>query len=230
MTPSRKFLTAKRIADINRQTNERYNKRLDKKGPGAYALGWGTGRYQVKRFHDLLHAVGQEFFRKKRVADIGCGFGDLYAFLKREGARPKAYLGIDVNERFIKFASRAFQKDECVSFMHRDLILKPLRRGMAQTGVALGVINYKQEDHAAYAKRFIRACFTSVSDALAVNVISAVRNKTYQKEMFIYYYDPAEWLKWAQEELTPFCSIIHDYAGEPQHEFFLILRKKPWKP
>ncbi|MEN9558547.1 MAG: hypothetical protein RL141_916 [Candidatus Parcubacteria bacterium] len=217
------------IAAINEATNERYDRRLQEKGPGAYALGWGKEQFQVKRFHHLLHAVGSDFFRGKKVADIGCGLGDLYPFLKKQQAAPRAYVGTDVNAEFVRLATQTFRRDRRATFQTRDVMLRPLGRGVAQTGVALGVINFKQKNHEAYAKRFIQACYASVSDAVAINVISAIRNMAYAPESVIYYYDPAKWLAWAQAHVTPFCSVIHDYAGEPQHEFFLLLRKHPWK-
>jgi SAM-dependent methyltransferase len=222
-------LSRSHIIAINRETNERYDKRLREKGPGAFALGWGNKGHQVKRFKDLIHAVGEEFFQDKRVVDIGCGLGDLYPFLRSNGIRPKFFLGVDVNEAFIRLATEKFFSDRFVSFEARDLVLNKLPTGKAQTGVALGVINYKQKNHKEYAKRFIATCYASVSESLVVNVISLVRNKTYEPESRIFYYDPAAWLAWAQKNITPYCSLIHDYAGEPQHEFFLILRKRPWK-
>ena len=222
-----KKLSSTRLHAINRQTNERYGKRLRERGPGAHALGWGTRRFQVKRFHDLVHAVGTDAFHGKRVLDIGCGLGDLYSFLLKKGIRPSRYEGVDVNPEFIALAKRAFRSRRTATFEARDLMLKPLHGHLPDTGVALGVINFKQPNHEAYARQFITACFASVKEMLVVNVISALRNGRYPKESFIYYYDPAAWLKWAQT-LTPFCSLIHDYAGEPQREFFLILRKTPW--
>ncbi len=224
-----KSMSRNEIATINRQTNDRYNARLREKGPGVFALGWGKRSYQLKRFNDLVHAVGKDFFHGKRVVDIGCGLGDLYSYLRKQNIRPKRYLGVDVNEEFISYAKKDFAKDSRVVFEKRDLMLKPLTKGKAEVGVALGVINFKQKNHEAYAKRFIEACFDSVSEAVVINVISAVRNADYLPESRIYYYDPSEWLAWAQKHLTPFASLIHDYAGEPQHEFFLILRKQPWK-
>lgn len=214
------------IKSINLATNERYNKRLFAEGLGAYALGWGKKYYQIKRFKELLHAIGEENFNDKTVLDIGCGFGDLYNFFIEKKIKPKRYIGIDINENFIKEAKK---KIKHVSFSTRDLLIKPCSRPIADIGVILGVINFKQQNHEKYAYDFIKESFKAVREKLIVNVISDVHNDDYPREAFIYYYKPSEWLKLAQK-ITPFCSLIHDYAGEPQYEFMLILNKKPWKP
>lgn len=210
-----------KIKGINSATNERYNKRFSAKGAGPHALGWGKKDYQIKRFFDLLHATQPDDFRNKTILDIGCGFGDLYDFLLKQHLNPKKYIGIDINDNFIKLARN---KHPGCSFETRDLMLSPACRFLADTGVALGVINFKQKNHKKYAEEFIKKSFEAVKEVLIVNVISDIHNEDYQREKFIYYYRPAEWLKFAQS-LTPFCSLIQDYEAKPQYEFMLILRK-----
>lgn len=210
---------------LNQTTTERYNERFFKKGPGAYALGWGRKKYQQKRFFDLIRALEPEDLNGKTVVDIGCGLADLYEFLKEQGFRLKAYHGIDINSNFIEFAREKYPE---ASFEIRDLLLDNYSRPVADTGVILGVINFKQKKHEEYAQRFIMESFLAVKNVLVTNVISDVHNENYKREPSIYYYQPAKWLSWAQR-ITPFCSLIHDYAGEPQHEFMLIMRKKPWQ-
>lgn len=94
------------IKKINQATSERYNKRLQEKGEGAYALGWGKKTYQFKRFFALLHAAEPGDFNNQIVLDIGCGFADLYPFLKKRGFKLKKYIGVDINKNFIDIAEK----------------------------------------------------------------------------------------------------------------------------
>lgn len=213
------------VQKINQATIERYNRRLELKGAGAFALGWGKKHFQIKRFDDLLHAVGAERLKNKTILDIGCGFGDLYDFFKNKKITIKKYIGTDINENFIRVAKTSIPQGR---FIVRDLMLEPFQKPIADVGIALGVINFKQENHEEYAFSFIEKSFAAVSDFLVINVISDVHNENYPRENFIYYYKPSKWLELAQK-LTPFCSLIHDYEAEPQYEFMLILYKKPWK-
>ncbi len=71
----------------------RYEKRLQELGYSPATLGWGTHGRQEVRF-----AVLAEFALRddgSSVLDVGCGFCDLYGFLKSQGWRGR-YTGIDI--------------------------------------------------------------------------------------------------------------------------------------
>lgn len=213
------------IERLNRSTNERYNRRLDAAGPGAFALGWGRSRYQLKRFGDLVHALDSRDIAGRSVLDIGCGLGDLYSYLQQRRMAPSAYRGIDINERFVEIASRRYPQ---AAFEHRDLLLRPYVRPVADTGVMLGIMNFKIAHQMSYARALITRAFGGIRSVLVVNAISDVHNEDYPREPFIHYYKPHDLFRFAQT-LTPFCSLVHDYRGEPQNEFMLVLRKRPWR-
>jgi SAM-dependent methyltransferase len=61
-------------------------------------LGFRSRSSQVKRFEALLQ-VGD--LDGRRVLDVGCGFGDLLAFLHERGIEP-VYTGIDVCEPMVR--------------------------------------------------------------------------------------------------------------------------------
>ena len=214
------------IQAMNRQTVARYDRRLDERGPGAFALGWGNETYQMKRFEALLHSLDRRDLEGRAVLDVGCGLGDLLAFLRGRGMAPRSYRGLDINPRFIDEARRRFPDAE---FDVRDLVLEPFPSPVAETGVMLGVINFRHERQWEHAASLVACAFQAVDRVLVVNAISDVHNENYPREDFIHYYAPAEMLKWAQG-ITPFCSLTHDYRGEPQHEFMLVMRKQPWVP
>jgi hypothetical protein len=211
------------VERINQNTVDRYNKRLAERGPGAYALGWGTDDYQRKRFFDLLHALKPDDINGKTVLDIGCGLADLHPFLLQQGLKPLGYLGTEINDNLLTVAR---QRHPSCTFELRDLLLNPYPAPVADTGVMLGVMNFKLENHEQYVQDMIRAAFAAVRETLVVNVISDVHNEDYPREGFIHYTKPHELLAFAQT-LTPFCSLIHDYKGLPQHELMLVMRKNP---
>jgi SAM-dependent methyltransferase len=218
-------MRAKTIKRLNAGTVARYDGRLAKFGPGAAALGWGHERYQLKRFRDLLHALERDDLSGKTLLDVGCGLGDLRTFLRGEGIRLKGYVGIDINPSLIALARR---RHPGCRLEVRDVLLSPFKRPVADTGVLLGVMNFKIRGQRKYAETLIERAFAAVRETLVVNVISDVHNEDYPREAFIHYYKPDQLLRFAQT-LTPFCSLIHDYRGEPQHELMLVLRKKAFK-
>ena len=72
---------------------KRYEKRLKETGYSPETLGWGTNGRQEVRFSVLAELALRE--AGSSVLDVGCGFGDLYDFLKLHGWRGH-YTGIDI--------------------------------------------------------------------------------------------------------------------------------------
>ena len=72
---------------------QRYETRLREFGYSPSALGWGTNGRQEVRFSVLAELALKA--PDSSVLDIGCGFCDLYDFLKARGWRGH-YMGIDI--------------------------------------------------------------------------------------------------------------------------------------
>ena len=68
----------------------------------AKDLGWGSVESQVKRFK-ILSEIGD--LTGKSVLDVGCGFGDLYDYLKY---KISYYVGIDINPKQIEEAKKRY--------------------------------------------------------------------------------------------------------------------------
>jgi SAM-dependent methyltransferase len=77
--------------------NNFYNQQYEEFGHSVKALGWGSTNSQEKRFNALVD-VGIK--SGDSVLDVGCGFGDLYPYLKKNGCDTQ-YTGLDNNENFI---------------------------------------------------------------------------------------------------------------------------------
>ncbi len=84
---------------------ERYDRRLAEFGPTERALGWGAkGRSRI-RFEVL---AAQWDLRDARVLDVGCGFGDLYGYLRERGADGVRYTGVDINPSLLAVARERY--------------------------------------------------------------------------------------------------------------------------
>jgi SAM-dependent methyltransferase len=83
-------------ADEKEKIIARYNERLQKYGYAPETLGWDKHRH-VLRYHILLSLWDAT---NKSILDFGCGFGDLYGFIKELGI-PCTYTGVDINEGLI---------------------------------------------------------------------------------------------------------------------------------
>lgn len=83
---------------------DRYAARIDKFGHGAAAIGEPKGR-QSFYFSFLLEAQG--IGERDSILDVGCGYGDLFAYLRSNGWAGR-YVGVDINPLLIEEGRRRY--------------------------------------------------------------------------------------------------------------------------
>ena len=94
---------------------KKYSELYRKFGHDERSLGW-TKHKQDKRFENILKNAGNDL---ASVLDIGCGFGDLYSYLKRSFPNRKIdYTGLDVVPVFI---TEAREQNPDGKFIQSDL-------------------------------------------------------------------------------------------------------------
>lgn len=81
---------------------EPYRGTLARVGPAFESLHWHGVREQEERFEAIAEIVP---LRGRVVADIGCGRGDLLAWLRRHRLTPGRYVGLDALPGMIEFAA-----------------------------------------------------------------------------------------------------------------------------
>lgn len=87
---------------------DRYLERLAEFGHDPRALGWTKGK-QEERFSALTSRI--DLARAKSVLDVGCGFGDLYPFLRDHGFDGR-YVGIDFIDELLDVGRKAYPDAE----------------------------------------------------------------------------------------------------------------------
>jgi SAM-dependent methyltransferase len=108
---------------------ERYEKRLQEFGYSPETLGWGINGRQAVRFSVLAElALNQA---DSSVLDVGCGFCDLYDFLRKYGWQGR-YTGIDIVPGLIDLARQRHPvldvreldiTDDCASLDDYDFVI-----------------------------------------------------------------------------------------------------------
>jgi SAM-dependent methyltransferase len=81
---------------------DRYNQRLAQFGHDPRTLASGPPERHALRF-TVLKEVGIE--SGMSVLDVGCGFGDFYGWLRRQGIDVR-YTGIDINPALVEIAKQ----------------------------------------------------------------------------------------------------------------------------
>jgi SAM-dependent methyltransferase len=180
---------------------ERYVGRLRVHGHAPPTLGWANGRQEI-RFAALTSFLPLD--RVASVLDVGCGFGDLFAFLRERGFRG-SYTGIDFVPELIEQGRRAYAEAE---LLVADLAeFDPGRR--YDLVVASGVFNAKllAEDNWAHLAAGLRKMWELCSRVAAADFLTSYVD--YERED-LYYASPEQVFGFAKT-LTRRVALSHHY-------------------
>ena len=189
-----------------------YSSRLGLFGQRPEALRWST-RGQETRYawiSDVLKpGVGAA------VLDYGCGFGDLFTYLKKNDHRVR-YTGMDINPDLIEHAKSIHPG---IAFEVSDIEEAPLAEGIRfDYTVLCGVFNTKVEGATESLMNIIRLLYPHTGKAL---VATALPISAGQKQFDMNYIDPEVLLEFIRQEVSPSAGILWHQEIE---DFMLLVR------
>jgi SAM-dependent methyltransferase len=176
-----------------------YNFHLKKFGDRPEALRW-TPQGQLRRYHTFLDIAPD--LSNATVLDYGCGTGDLYKFLRRQGIQVR-YTGVDINENFIKLAQSKYP--EC-TFKVMNIDDDELE-GFYDYIFICGVFNLRVPGVQDDLKNALVALFAHCNKGLALNALSS---HTPVKDLELNYTSPEEMVRYSIENLSPYVVLRHD--------------------
>ena len=194
-----------------RRLVELYERSLQRHGPTARAVRW-TGEASQRTRFDVLFQVGP--WEGAAVADVGCGVGDFFAYLRRRGAVVR-YTGYDIVPAMIEAAREKHPEPEA-RFEQRD-VLEAGMGGRFDYVVASGTFNIRIDDHDAYLRRMLAAMYGACRRAMAVNVLTPLRSEPEKTGLlawcadFYYAVEPAVLAGWCRQ-LSPAVELREGYV------------------
>ena len=196
------------------ETSRWYADKVARHGYDHRGLGFRTRSSQEKRFEALL-ALGD--FHGRTLLDVGCGFGDLLAFLHERGIRP-AYTGIDICEPMILRCRSRFPDSGARFYVSDVLAHQPAQ--MPDFVVASGIFGLDARDARARIRPTLQRMFSWAREGVAVNFLSRRSLDPAEGRVYV---DPAEALE-AAFSLTPAAILDHTYLP---NDFTIHLYKTP---
>ena len=151
---------------------------LKEHGYSPKTLGWNKKRHNL-RYYILL---SQWDLNEKSVLDFGCGFGDMYAYLKNNGINAN-YYGTDINENLITKGKEIYPE---ANLFHSDALSNGLSRDYDYI-FSSGVHNFKFADNWSYIQNTFEFFNKYSKLGFATNFIS---DKVDFREDDIYYSNP----------------------------------------
>lgn len=143
-------------------TIKRYNERLKIYGDDPRSLGWLKGRQHI-RFKVLSEIAD---LNNCTILDLGCGFGDLYGFLKKKYSID--YTGYDINKNLIDIARN---KNPDASFDVKDILSDKILKNFDYI-ISSGVFNFKLADNSSFAKNMLKKMLEICNKGIAVDFVT----------------------------------------------------------
>ena len=199
------------------ETTRFYENHIRRYGYGHRALGFGRRSSQEKRFQTVA-ALGD--FHGKRLLDVGCGFGDLLAWLNARGIEPR-YTGMDICRPMIDRCRKRF-KNSSARFVIGDALTFVTDHPYDYI-VASGIFGYNAKDTRQRVQPTLERLFDLARIGLAVNFLSRCALSRSPGRLYLH---PADVLQFALK-LTPAVRLEHTYL--PNDFTLCLYRRPPWE-
>jgi SAM-dependent methyltransferase len=167
----------------------------------VHRVGWHD-RLQQSTYFDVLAQIG--VCHDSAVLDVGCGQGDLYAFLNARGFSGR-YTGIDLSPELIAFARERFPT---VNFNVGDVLQANLDKH--DFVLASGLFDYRTSDSPTRLRATLSRMFALARLGLAWNMIAVA-----PPDRPNLYHEPLGELLAFCDELTPHFTLHRNY--DPAH-------------
>lgn len=191
---------------MSRIDNEKfYTASIDRYGTTSRGVHWNSVHSQEKRFEVLLSCLRDEKFS---LVDAGCGFGDLYAYLRRHNVPFTSYKGLDLSPRMVEIAKEATGCEIIECNACTDLLPS------ADYYICSGAMNILSRFDT---YMFIRNCYEASKKGFVFNLLMG------EDDSLVYnHFYPAE-LQNLFDELGAEVTVKKGYL---QHDFTVFMKKE----
>ncbi len=152
---------------MNNSNSNFYKKEFELYGKDVRSLGWSKHSQEL-RFETLKQMVE---IRDKSLLDIGCGFADLFTYLKKANLLPSKYVGIEPFEPFYKISEQNLKDDLTASVFCCEIENFSSEKNF-DVVVAIGICNLKIQDNYQYLFDLIDRMILLSKDLVFVSVLS----------------------------------------------------------
>ena len=201
---------------LDSQTTRFYESHVRRYGYTCRALGFGRRSSQEKRFAAIA-TLGS--FHRKRILDVGCGFGDLLAWLRARDIEPD-YTGLDICKPMIERCRARFGRS--AQFVIGDALTFVTDYTWDYI-IASGIFGYNARDTRARLQPTLERLYDLSRIGLAVSFLS---RRAASRSPNRFYVHPSDVLQFGLN-LTPAVRLDHTYL--PNDFTVCLYRTPPWE-
>lgn len=175
----------------------------------SQALGWKNRETQFEKFAELCK-LGD--FTNRNVLDLGCGHGDLFAYLLERHSGIQ-YVGIDQFDSFLELAVQRYGQYANCRFYRGDFAAIPLVT--ADYVVCSGALNYRQSE-SGYLQQMIARFFGAARIGLGINLL---RRVDFSAGILVAF-DPEKVLRFCKQIASRVCLV--EPSGDAQEDYYSV--------
>jgi SAM-dependent methyltransferase len=204
---------------VFRSVESYYTAKLNEFGASPLGVDWSCQATQWLRFVQLLKVCA--FDTAFSLNDLGCGYGELAAFIPRRYPRANVdYLGIDLSPAMVRSARRRHRGEPATRFTVGRTCLR-----QADYSVASGIMNVMLGYPLPLWEGFLRGILADMHRmsrlGFAVNFFASLPPGVTADQL--YCSDPDPWVRYCEEELKSSVEVLTDYG---LREFTLLVRRE----
>ena len=200
---------------INKNLIKVYQSTIEKFGYSAMGLHWSSKYSQEKRFLIMRNLMRKYIGNNgAKIADLGCGFGDFYEFLRKRNCS-YVYKGYDINPKMINYCKRKFKSNV---FEVSD---EPIE--ICDFTIISGTYNYAIYNNTNLWERYLiynlKKCFMKSTGGLIFNLQVSSKSKIVNN---IYYAGHDSFNKILKQNFKNF--FYYSNENTPNDGYYVLLR------
>jgi SAM-dependent methyltransferase len=193
--------------NIIKNTIEYYQNNNKIHGLGPPLNLWSEYEKQVIRFEQFIKIFN---LQNKSILDVGCGYGDLYLWLKTNAIDLKSYIGIDFIQEHCQVALTKLPKSckvICGNFINHDM-------DMVDYSLLSGALNFYDEGWMETSCLILDKMWNLSKIGMAFNIRSpnSLDGHYLNKEKQIKDTLPSHWCSYAHNKTHRY-ALYHDYVS-----------------
>ena len=202
---------------IKKEVSGYYTGKVEQFGTTPRGVDWNSIESQELRF-SILQKIIYPAIKKKSVLDYGCGFGSMYAHMKKTHENFQ-YTGFDISEAMLLEAKKLYEGKDA------KWINSLSAKQKFDYVIASGIFNVKlgssKKDWNQYILHTLDAMNSCSKKGFSFNVLTQYSDKEYRKN-YLYYADPLFLFDHCKKKYSKYVTLLHDY---PLYEFTILVKK-----
>lgn len=204
-------------ADVQRAIAHYYTSKIEAHGATPQGVDWKDRDSQRLRHSQFLRLLRED--RNASIADVGCGYGDFFSFLREQGFTG-TYTGYDLAETMIEFAHKLHGTGN-----DRTWVIGSMPQASTSYVVASGIFNVKQNLPTTvwenYIDETIDQMATMAERGFGFNILS-IHSDPERRRDDLFYADPAVYLDRIANRYGRSIALLQDYG---LFEFTILVRR-----